>query len=229
MGLVRGFLVQVFLLIPVVLTLVLAFRADFGPKDNPDGKGLWIHISCAVIAFAYFLPNAVLSYSCSFLERATRKKFHVLFQTLAFFAGLIAVINIFSYHSKFRYPDLYSVHSVLGLPFIIIFTVQYAFSFLLYFWPGASAERRQSTIGYHKHIGTILLLLALTVLMSGAMDLQRIVGFTEPYSPSNRILAALGIFFFVSAVIVASYLKSASSAKPEQDQADNEQLMAQNA
>eukprot|EP00455_Lapot_gusevi_P031124 TRINITY_DN3362_c0_g4_i1.p1 TRINITY_DN3362_c0_g4~~TRINITY_DN3362_c0_g4_i1.p1 ORF type:complete len:230 (+),score=27.98 TRINITY_DN3362_c0_g4_i1:60-749(+) len=206
MGFVRAVSAQIVLFVPVLLIGVLISRADFGPRDNPAGKGLWVHLACAVLAFGYFFPNAVLAFRCTYLERITRKRLHVLNQTLALILGIVAVAGIFDYHNTFNYPNLYSVHSLLGLPFIILFAIQYVFSFYSYFWPMASESSRKGSIGYHRFFGVLLLNLAFAAMATGAMDLQRIMGFVDPYTTSHRINVAFGFFLLMSSCVVTAYL-----------------------
>eukprot|EP00455_Lapot_gusevi_P031122 TRINITY_DN3362_c0_g2_i2.p1 TRINITY_DN3362_c0_g2~~TRINITY_DN3362_c0_g2_i2.p1 ORF type:complete len:155 (+),score=54.72 TRINITY_DN3362_c0_g2_i2:284-748(+) len=129
----------------------------------------------------------------------------MLSQTTAFILGIVAVAAIFNYHNSFNYPNLYSVHSLLALPFLILFGIQYVFAFYSYFWPMASEESRKGSIGYHRFFGVLLLTLAFGTLVSGAMDLQRILGFVDPFSTSHRILVAFAIFVFIVFGVALAY------------------------
>lgn len=123
--------------------------------------------------------------------------------------GLVAVFDAHNFSVPPK-PNLYSLHSWIGLSAVILFATQYLFGFVFYMYPTMSQSLRVSFMPLHVFFGTFGFVLCVaaalmgiteTVLL-GIPDFAELPGIAQVYNllgVSVAIFAGLVIFLVTDA------------------------------
>jgi hypothetical protein len=106
------------------------------------------------------------------------KIIHVLWHTAAvicFSIGLYAVFTGNNYKDKntegFYFSNLNSLHSLLGLTAVILYSQNYLLGFISFLIPGVVLEWKQKYMPKHKFLGLFSLFAACFAALTGVMEL----------------------------------------------------------
>ncbi|CAO2205418.1 unnamed protein product [Urochloa humidicola] len=116
--------------------------------------------------------EAILSYrSLLLVPRAARKKAHMALHAAGLAAGGLGVYAVFKFHVESGIPNLYSLHSWVGIAAISLYAAQWAAGFLAFFFPGASpAARRRALLPWHAAAGVLVFALAVATAQMGFLE-----------------------------------------------------------
>ncbi|CAG9538957.1 unnamed protein product [Cercopithifilaria johnstoni] len=145
--------------------LVTLWMAGF---DDEFATGLQFHYhpTFMVMGMIFLAGNGILVYR---VFRHERKRFskllHLTLHTVALVFATIALKAVFDSHNNHTndkgeldpLPNLYSLHSWIGLTSVIAFFLQYFVGFATFFFPGWNITMRQFILPYHQAFGLILL------------------------------------------------------------------------
>lgn len=123
--------------------------------------------------------------------------------------GLVAVFDSHNLASPPK-PNLYSLHSWLGLGAVILFAAQYLFGFISYLYPGLSQTIKQTYMPVHVLFGLMGYVLAVASALIGIGELIvfRVADFTN-LPPAAMTLNFIGVLITVFAALVV-YLTTES-------------------
>ncbi|CAL5009368.1 unnamed protein product [Urochloa decumbens] len=116
--------------------------------------------------------EAILSYrSLLLVPRAARKKAHMALHAAGLAAGVLGVYAVFKFHVESGIPNLYSLHSWVGIAAISLYAAQWAAGFLAFFFPGASPPaRRRALLPWHAVAGVLVFALAVATAQLGFLE-----------------------------------------------------------
>ena len=104
-------------------------------------------------------------------SRPQRKKLHVVAHTAAIVFATIGIYAVFKFHADHNIPDMYSLHSWIGLAVYIIFLAQYLSGFCAFWWPGLSKALKTLLLPIHAKLGLFLTCaLVPMVVLLGTME-----------------------------------------------------------
>uniref|UniRef100_A0A915D4I7 Cytochrome b561 domain-containing protein n=1 Tax=Ditylenchus dipsaci TaxID=166011 RepID=A0A915D4I7_9BILA len=98
-----------------------------------------------------------------------RKRFtkllHMTLHSIAFIFSLVALKAVFDSHDYNRdasgqlspIPNLYSLHSWIGISFYVFYLLQYVGGFTTFFFPGMSSEMRKFFLPFHQLFGLLIM------------------------------------------------------------------------
>ncbi|KAG5674612.1 hypothetical protein PVAND_004566 [Polypedilum vanderplanki] len=210
-------LVGAFLLL-LVLSWILIHLGGFGYSvENPKILFNW-HPICMII-FVFLLGNSILIYrGFRYAGKKSLKVAHAFTHGLAFFIALFGLIAVFDSHNYAipKIPNLYSLHSWIGLSAVIIFIGQYIAGFTFYLFPKFKESLRIFYMPLHVFFGLIAFILCLIAVLMGLTE-KAIFSMTNDYQnlPSHAMLVnTIGLMtaLFGSLVI---YLVTEPSYKRE--------------
>jgi len=143
-----------------------------------------------------------------------RKGVHLFLHTCAFACSATAVYLIWQFHGALKLPNLYSVHSVVGMAAIVMFGLQWCAGVIGFVFPMTPGWMRFMALPIHKFLG-IAVFVAVTVACAlGAMDRQRITwetGVNVPYTaPTDKWANGFACCVLASALLVGFVMNEAS-------------------
>ncbi|XP_075160631.1 plasma membrane ascorbate-dependent reductase CYBRD1 isoform X2 [Haematobia irritans] len=169
--------------------------------DNPSLEFNW-HPLLMTIGLIFLYGNAILVYrGFRTLRKKTLKLTHAALHMGAFILTVIALKTVFDSHNlaKTPIPNMYSLHSWLGLSAVLIFCLQYAIGFTAYLVPGAKESFRASLMPLHIYFGLFGFVLSIASACMGITE-KAIFSLGSAYStlPSSAVMVNLcGVLFVV--------------------------------
>lgn len=108
--------------------------------------------------------------------RLARKKAlkitHAAIHMGAFILTVIALVTVFDSHNLAAQPipNMYSLHSWLGLSAVILFCLQYVVGFTAYLVPGAKESARAAIMPLHIYFGLFGFVLSIAAALMGITE-----------------------------------------------------------
>ncbi|KAK3925696.1 Cytochrome b561 [Frankliniella fusca] len=173
--LLKGFspllaLTEVLGLVLVILVAVWCGEKGFAWRSNPDLEFNW-HPLLMVIGLIFLNGNAILTFRILRNNRKVLLKYiHGGIQVLTLpliVIGLVAVFDSHNLKTPVPTPNLYSLHSWIGLGTVILFFSQYLVGLTAFLFPGLSAEYRSIILPYHVFNGVAIFALSIAASLIG--------------------------------------------------------------
>ncbi|XP_059159390.1 transmembrane ascorbate-dependent reductase CYB561-like isoform X2 [Physella acuta] len=166
--------VQVLGVVSVVITAVWMghFRGGFAWQSDPLHEFNY-HPLFMIIGMVFLYADAILAYRVFRNDRKILIK--ILHACMHIFAlifasvGLKAVFDSHNLNSK-PIPNLYSLHSWVGLFVVVCFGLQWVLGFVSFLWPKLGMGARAMYMPYHTFWGVLLLILATATALMGITE-----------------------------------------------------------
>ncbi|XP_055373336.1 plasma membrane ascorbate-dependent reductase CYBRD1 isoform X2 [Condylostylus longicornis] len=188
----------------------------FGGTSNPSIEFNW-HPFLMTIGMIFLYGNSILIYRGL---RQTRKKklklIHATIHGIAFILIVIALITVFDSHNLAvpPIPNMYSLHSWLGLGAVILFAGQWVGGFVAFLLPGMKESLKATIMPFHVYFGLFGFVLAIASALMGLTE-KAIFSMSKSYANlpnSGLILNVIGVLMAVFGGMVV-YLASEPSYK----------------
>ncbi|XP_008179951.1 cytochrome b reductase 1-like isoform X1 [Acyrthosiphon pisum] len=156
------------LLIFSVFYWIINFRGGFGFTE-PKIIFNW-HPLFMTIGFIYLFANSILHYrTFRSLKKRDLKNHHAIIHGFIIVLVLLAGWASFASHmySNPPIPDLYSLHSWLGVVTISMFLSQFVSGFVSFLFPGIAAQYKEAVMPYHIFFGIFNFVLAIATSVLG--------------------------------------------------------------
>ncbi|XP_030372365.1 cytochrome b reductase 1 isoform X2 [Scaptodrosophila lebanonensis] len=183
--------------------------------DNPKQEFNW-HPLFMTIGFIFLYGNSILIYrGFRTTNKKTLKLTHASIHMAAFILTVIALKTVFDSHNLANppIPNMYSLHSWLGLSAVLIFCLQYVAGFMAFLVPGMKENYKIALMPLHIYFGLFGFVLAIA---SALMGLTEKAVFAIPnYSelPSSGVLTnIIGVLYVIFGCLVV-YLATEPSYK----------------
>ncbi|GAB6021194.1 hypothetical protein CHUAL_003819 [Chamberlinius hualienensis] len=227
------FLTQVFLFgaLGLVLFWVFYYRQGIAWQADID-KEFNLHPVLMVGGFVFLLGEAILVYRlCRCCRKIYNKLFHTILHLLVMPAAAIAVVAVFDYHGlkKPPIPDLYSLHSWMGLGTLGLFALQFIFGFfsflVLLCCEKSTASFRAALLPIHTHFGLATFLMGVATCVTGLTE-KAIFTLGPSYSERTEegiVINVLGLVIIVAGILL-TFLVRHPKFQRESIAVDNERL-----
>ncbi|XP_065359752.1 plasma membrane ascorbate-dependent reductase CYBRD1 isoform X2 [Calliphora vicina] len=160
------------------------------------------HPLLMTIGLIFLYGNAILVYrGFRSARKKTLKITHAAIHMGAFILTVIALKTVFDSHNLADpnpIPNMYSLHSWLGLSAVILFCLQYVVGFAAYLVPGAKESLRAAIMPLHIYFGLFGFVLAIASALMGITE--KAIFSVENYSnlPSSGVMINLcGVLYVV--------------------------------
>ncbi|XP_063145254.1 lysosomal membrane ascorbate-dependent ferrireductase CYB561A3 isoform X2 [Candoia aspera] len=168
------------------------------------------HPALMVAGMLVLYGTAALVYRLPFSQTGPKFPWKVLHATLTLVAFVLVVLGleaVFEFHSVQKIPNMYSLHSWLGLSAVLLFSCQWLMGFASFLMPWTPIWFRALYKPIHVFFGSTILALAIASCISGINEklFFRLKNSTTPYSklPAEAWLAnILGMLIVVFGVLV---------------------------
>ncbi|KAF3788431.1 putative transmembrane ascorbate ferrireductase 2 [Nymphaea thermarum] len=124
------------------------------------------------------MSTAIMAYKTVREERRKRKLVHLALHLLAGLMGLIGVIAAFKYHGESELPNMYSLHSWLGMATICLFGLQWLIGFVTFWYPGAAILTRTRFRPWHIFSGLTIFIMAICSAETGLVSKAQFLSLT---------------------------------------------------
>ncbi|XP_076164943.1 transmembrane ascorbate-dependent reductase CYB561 isoform X2 [Ptiloglossa arizonensis] len=142
-------------LIILVIIWCSNYRGGFSWRSNPMLEFNW-HPMLMIIGFVFLYANGMLIYRTQRNARKRRLKLiHGGIMLSVIVLVVIALVAVFDSHNlvKEPIPNMYSLHSWIGLTSVILFCCQWLAGFLSFLYPGLQVPLRASYMPIHVYFG----------------------------------------------------------------------------
>ncbi|XP_012530243.1 cytochrome b561 isoform X2 [Monomorium pharaonis] len=143
------------LLIILMLVWTSHYRNGFSWRSNPQLEFNW-HPLLMTIGLVFLYANAMLIYRTQRNVRKRRLKLtHAGMMLFIVLLMVIALVAVFDSHNlaKHPVPNMYSLHSWVGLTTVILFCCQWVVGCVSFLFPGLQSPLRASYMPVHVYFG----------------------------------------------------------------------------
>ncbi|XP_001514430.2 cytochrome b reductase 1 isoform X1 [Ornithorhynchus anatinus] len=204
-----GLLVSALLVgfLAAVLTVVWALRYRDGLGwDGGSAEFNW-HPVLIVGGFVFLQGIAIIVYRLPWTWKCSKllmKLIHAGLNTIAMILAVISLVAVFDFHNAKNIPNMYSLHSWIGLTAVILYVSQLLVGLFVFLLPFAPPSLRALLMPFHIYSG---LLIFGTVIATALMGLTEKLIFslknTYSTSPPEGIFAnVLGILILVFGALI---------------------------
>ncbi|PSR84890.1 Ascorbate-specific transmembrane electron transporter [Actinidia chinensis var. chinensis] len=186
--------------ITLVLVWLLHFQGGLAFKSDIKTKIFNIHPLLMVIGFILIAGEAIMSYKTFPGPRNTQKFIHLILHFIALLAGIVGIYAVFKFHHELGIPDMYTLHSWIGMSTICLFAIQWIFGFFSFWWPGAETGTRTRLAPWHIFFGIVIFFMAILSAMTGLVE--KFVFLSLQRSQEALIVNFTGLLILLFAIAV---------------------------
>ncbi|CAH9069854.1 unnamed protein product [Cuscuta europaea] len=145
-----------------VLVLVWAIHFRGGLAWEATNKNLIfnLHPVLMLIGFIILGGEAIMSYKAFPLKQEVQKVIHLSLHAVALVFGIVGICAAFKNHNESNIPNLYSLHSWIGIGVVVLYAIQWIYGFVVFFYPGGKLSIRRESLPWHVLFGTFVYVLA---------------------------------------------------------------------
>lgn len=194
---VFGFVAVVF-----VLRWVLHFREGLG-WDGGSAEFNW-HPVLTVTGFVFLQGIAIVVYRLPWTWKCSKlmmKFIHAGLHVLTFILAVISLVAVFDFHNVQKIPNMYSLHSWVGLTAIILYSLQIVLGIGIYLLPVSPDFLRAALMPIHIFSGLVIFT---TVIATALMGITEKLIFSLK-QPSYKDSPPEAIFVNVLGLLIAMF------------------------
>ncbi|XP_050772672.1 plasma membrane ascorbate-dependent reductase CYBRD1 isoform X3 [Gopherus flavomarginatus] len=196
-GLFLVLLVSALLLgfLSVLFALVWVFHYREGLSwDGGSAEFNW-HPVLIITGFIFIQGIAIIVYRLPWTWKCSKlliKFIHAGLNTIAMILAIVSLVAVFDFHNVKNIPNMYSLHSWIGLTAVIFYTLQLVLGFAVFLLPFAPVSLRASLMPIHIYSG---LLIFATVIATALMGFtEKLIFSLKPPAPAYSTFPPEAIF-----------------------------------
>lgn len=204
-----------------VLRWVLHFKEGLA-WDGGLAEFNW-HPVLIVIGFIFLQGTAIIVYRLPWTWQCSKlimKFIHAGLNLLAFILAVISLVAVFDFHNAAKIPNMYSLHSWLGLIAVILYCLQLVLGVGMYLIPITPMSWRAAFMPLHVYSGLLIFTGVIAVALMGITE-KLIFGLSNPKykdSPPEAIFVnVLGLLLVVFGALIL-WIATRTSWKRPSDQ-----------
>ncbi|XP_049806525.1 transmembrane ascorbate-dependent reductase CYB561 [Schistocerca nitens] len=158
----------------VVMVVVWAgyYKGGFSWRSNPSVEFNW-HPVLMLIGMVFLLGNGVMVYRAyPNFRKYHLKVTHAVMQIIAFILSVIGLQAVFDSHNLATppIPNMYSLHSWIGLTAVILFACQFITGFITFLFPGLKISLRSAYLPIHVYFGNMAFVCSVAASLLGMTE-----------------------------------------------------------
>ncbi|XP_059659158.1 probable ascorbate-specific transmembrane electron transporter 1 [Cornus florida] len=154
----------------LVLVWLLHFREGLAFKSVIKAKIFNVHPLLMTVGFILMGGEAIMAYKSIPGTRNVQKGFHLTLHFIAFLSGIVGIYAVFKFHNELDIPDMYTLHSWLGMSTICLFGLQWLIAAFSFWWPRAEKQSRARLAPWHVFLGMVIFLMAILSAETGLLE-----------------------------------------------------------
>eukprot|EP00092_Neocalanus_flemingeri_P023023 GFUD01024957.1.p1 GENE.GFUD01024957.1~~GFUD01024957.1.p1 ORF type:complete len:238 (-),score=46.38 GFUD01024957.1:260-973(-) len=215
--------VEVTGLLAVIMTIAWVFQFK-GGVVHKEGMGIdfnW-HPILMTLGLIFLYGNGALIYRVIPPKNESHKLGlkigHAVLMMVAFIVMVIGLQAAFDSHnlSDPPKPNLYTLHSWVGIIAAMLFGAQWVLGFSAFLFPKFSPEIRSLLLPFHQYFGSSILCLAVAAALLG--HLEKAIWSNKVYAlkgPESMLVNFIGVFLILFVMGVTFLLSKFSKEDPE--------------
>uniref|UniRef100_A0A8C6UKZ4 Plasma membrane ascorbate-dependent reductase CYBRD1 n=1 Tax=Neogobius melanostomus TaxID=47308 RepID=A0A8C6UKZ4_9GOBI len=189
-----------------VLIWVLHYKEGLA-WDGGAAEFNW-HPVLMVAGFIFLQGTAIIIFRLPWTwacNKLVMKWIHASLHLSAFTLAVISTVAVFDFHNSAKIPNMYSLHSWLGLIAVVLYCLQIVVGVFLYLVPITPVPWRAAFMPFHVFFGTLLFVGVIAVALMGITE-KLIFSLKSPkYSespPEGIFVNVLGVLLVVFGALV---------------------------
>lgn len=178
-----------------------------------------VHPIMMTLGLIVFNGNALMLYrACQRTPHVWVKTAHVFLHSLALICACVALAAVWQYHDDNGLPNVYSIHSWIGITVFILFAVQWLIGLFMFAFPCASQQQRDRYKPLHIFVGVFIFGGACATALIGIED-KLMLSISTTYSsrpPEAYVANFFGYVIFALAAVVTFIVTFAPWKRPEE-------------
>ncbi|XP_061736034.1 plasma membrane ascorbate-dependent reductase CYBRD1 [Nerophis ophidion] len=190
-----------------VLRWVLHLREEGLAWDGSLAEFNW-HPLLLVCGFIVLQGGAIIVYRLPWswkFSKLTMKWIHAGLNLMAFICAVVSLVAVFDFHNVAKIPNMYSLHSWLGLTAVILYGLQLVLGVAMYLLPFTPVAWRAAFMPIHVYSGLLLFASVIAVALMGITE-KLIFGLSNPKykdsPPEATFVNILGLLLVVFAALI---------------------------
>lgn len=201
-------LLQAIGIVCLILAIIWAKVYMHGFSWNGSGTNFNWHIVFMTM-FIYLYGNAAIVYRVTRnMDKYSAKLIHGGVNLLAFIFAVLGLVAVFRFHNVNSIPNVYSLHSWVGIATIALYACQLGFGFASFLFPRISNDNMRGLyLEVHVFFGVAMLALVVVAAASGITE-KMLFAFKPQYSkfvPVGYVANFFGVFIGLF-VLMVSYV-----------------------
>ncbi|XP_054978368.1 plasma membrane ascorbate-dependent reductase CYBRD1 [Sorex araneus] len=195
-----------FLAVLFTLVWVLHFREGLGW----DGTALefnW-HPVLLVTGFVFIQGIAIIVYRLPWTWKCSKllmKSIHAGLNAIAAILAIISLVAAFDFHNAMKIPNMYSLHSWVGLTVVVYYILQLLLGFLIFLLPWAPPSLREFFMPIHVYSGLVIFGTVIATVLMGVTE-KLIFSLKKPayssFPPEGVFTNVLGLLVLVFGALI---------------------------
>ncbi|XP_076953059.1 transmembrane ascorbate ferrireductase 1-like [Bidens hawaiensis] len=210
----------------MVLVWNISFRGGLAWESSNKNLIFNVHPVLMLIGLVILGGEAIISYKALPFKKAEKKLIHLILHAIALVLGIIGIYMAFKNHNESGIANVYSLHSwlgeepvsvsSLGIGIIVLYDIQWIYGFLVFFYPGGTADLKKESLPWHVLFG--IFLYTLVVANSALGFLEKLTFLESSGIEKYGSEAFLVNFTAIVAILYGTFvLLTALSRGPEED------------
>lgn len=196
-------LTHVFVVALASLQLALCFQPEWGGgfslSDFASVQFFNFHPLLNILAFGVAMTESLIGFRGFGLARSHAKTLHALLQLVSLLLGILAFVVVVFFHNTNKYPNLYSVHSWIGISVYFLSWTQFIAGFFIFWLPRlAPLSLKAAFLRYHKIGGLATYFGAMAAIATGLMQKQ---SFLRNHNPKAHLFGKANLLANTIAVL----------------------------
>jgi len=210
-------------LLSVILMLVwtINYRGGFSWGAADPGHAFNWHPLLMTIGMIYLYGNGALVYRVwppmDSSKKMKLKMLHAATMSVVFVLMVIALKAAFDSHNlrEKPIPNMYTLHSWVGLTASILFGIQWLSGLLTFLLPVAGAQLRANLLPFHQYYGSAIFAMVIAAALMGFLEKAIwAIGDYATKSGEGLLVNSMGMLIVVFGLCVTFMLSKFSKEKP---------------
>ncbi|KAM9380326.1 plasma membrane ascorbate-dependent reductase CYBRD1 [Phaethornis superciliosus] len=194
--------------VSVVFSLVWVFRYREGLSwDGSAAEFNW-HPVLIITGFVFIQGIAIIVYRLPWTWKCSKllmKFIHAGLNTIAMILAIVSMVAVFDFHNARNIPNMYSLHSWVGLAAVIFYSLQLVLGFAVFLLPFAPVSLRAALMPIHVYLGLTIFATVIATALMGITE-KLIFSLQKPaYSaspPEATFVNCLGLLLVIFGALV---------------------------